>query len=291
LDARAADADAGADAIHLEVDAGHGDLRAIASLASQGFDLDGAVLNLGNLVLEQAADEIRVRARENDLHAMADLADVKDDGFDAFAGVVCFTWNLLAARQDRLGLAEGDDAGAAFVALNGTVHQVALHGRIFIEDGAALGLANLLDHHLLGGLSGDAAELRRVDDLFAAAGFDLARLAVDGHDHARLFAVLLLGGELDRGFEPFADDLARDVLVVVHLRAKPQNVGALHHCSSSFVDVKAHKTYRSYGALTHHIAHKTKKVGPRPLLMPPRAARRSASVTLRRPAQPTGHRS
>src|SRR5262249_46658009 len=166
LDARAADADAGADAIHLQIDAGHGDFGAIAGLACQRFDLDGAVLNLGNLVLEQAADEIRVRARENDLHAMADLADVKDDGFDAFAGVVRFAGDLLAPRQDGFGLAESDDAGAAFVALDGAVHQVALHRRVFIEDGAALGLANLLDHHLLGGLSGDAAELRRVDDLF-----------------------------------------------------------------------------------------------------------------------------
>src|SRR5262249_50745346 len=55
FDARAADADAGADAIHLQVDARHGDLGAVASLAGDGLDLDGAVLDLGDLVLEQPA--------------------------------------------------------------------------------------------------------------------------------------------------------------------------------------------------------------------------------------------
>ena len=33
------------------------------------------------------------------------------------------------------------------------------------------------------------------------------------------------------GFQTLEDDLARDVLVVVHLLDKPQHIGALHHCS------------------------------------------------------------
>ena len=64
-------------------------------------------------------------------------------------------------------LAEGDDGRAAFEALHGAVHQVALHGRVFVEDGVALRLADLLDHHLLGALGGDAAQQLGLDDLLA----------------------------------------------------------------------------------------------------------------------------
>src|SRR5262249_53082214 len=103
LDATAADADAGADAIHLHVDARDRDLAAVASLARQRLDLDGPVLDLGDLLLEQPADELGVVARQNDLDAVAHLADVEDDGLDPFADVVRFAGDLFAPRQNGLG--------------------------------------------------------------------------------------------------------------------------------------------------------------------------------------------
>ena len=71
LDAAAAHADAGADAIDLQVDAGDGDLGAIAGLAGQGLDLDGAVGDLRDLVLEEPADEVGMGPRQDDLDPMA----------------------------------------------------------------------------------------------------------------------------------------------------------------------------------------------------------------------------
>ena len=136
-------------------------LAAVAGLAGQGLDLDGAVGDFGNFVLEQPAHEIGMRARQDDLDAMADLPDVEDDRLDALADVVRFAGNLLAARQDGFGLAQADDGRPALVALDGAVDQVALHGLRIREDGVALGLADLLDHHLLGALGGDAAKDRR----------------------------------------------------------------------------------------------------------------------------------
>src|SRR5262249_18715096 len=57
LDAAAADADAGTDAIDAAVNAADGDLGAVAGLARDPLDLDGAVLDLGDLALEEALDE------------------------------------------------------------------------------------------------------------------------------------------------------------------------------------------------------------------------------------------
>ena len=86
------------------------------------------LLDLGDLVLEQPAHEVGVRSRQDDLDAMAHLADVEDDRLDALADVVRFAGNLLAARQERLDLAQGDGGRPALEALHGAVHQVALLG-------------------------------------------------------------------------------------------------------------------------------------------------------------------
>src|SRR5262249_58520470 len=55
LDAGAADADAGADAVHALVVAVHGDLGAVARLARDAADLDHALRDLGHLQLRPGA--------------------------------------------------------------------------------------------------------------------------------------------------------------------------------------------------------------------------------------------
>src|SRR5262249_22660142 len=216
LDARAAHAHAGAHAIDLQVDAADGDLAAVAGLAGDGLDLDGAVGDLGDRVLEQPPHEVGVGPRQDDLDAVPGLLDLEDDRLDALADVVRLAGDLLAAGQDRLGLAQADDGGAALVALDGAVDQVALHGAVDVEDRGGLGLADFLDHDLLGGLGGDAAQLGRLDDLLAALGVHLAGVAVDDDLDALLLAVLLFHGQLHGGLDALEDDLARDALLVVH---------------------------------------------------------------------------
>ena len=60
LDAIAAHADAGSDAIDPLIRAAHGHLAAIARLAGDGPDFDHAVGDFGNLLLEQPLDQVRV---------------------------------------------------------------------------------------------------------------------------------------------------------------------------------------------------------------------------------------
>src|SRR5262249_27594662 len=73
LDAAAADADAGADAIDPHVDARDRDLGAVAGLAGDPLDLDGTILDLWNFFFEEALDEKRVGAGEDHLDAVAGL--------------------------------------------------------------------------------------------------------------------------------------------------------------------------------------------------------------------------
>src|SRR5262245_18411024 len=113
LDAAAANADAGTHAVHPGVDAADGYLGAIAGLAGDALDLDGAVLHLRDLPLEEPLYEHRVGPGKDHLHAVPGLLDVEDHLADLLANVVRLAGDLLAARQDRLGLADGHDGGPA----------------------------------------------------------------------------------------------------------------------------------------------------------------------------------
>src|SRR5262249_4846124 len=155
------------------------DLGAVAGLPGDRLDLDGAVLDLGDLGQEQLPNELRRGARQDDADAVAVFANLEDDGLDALAGVVRLPGDLFAARQQGLGLAERDDGGAALEALDGAEHEVALLGEVLVEDGVALLLADALDDELLGGAGGDAAEFLRRQHRIALARDDLPRLAVD----------------------------------------------------------------------------------------------------------------
>src|SRR5262249_10573225 len=152
--AAAANADAGADAVDLAVDAGDGHLRPIAGLPCDGPDADGAVVDLRDLLLEQAAHEGGVGPRQGDLDAVSGPFDVQHDRLDAFADVVRLAGNRLAARHEGLGLGQGHGAVAALVALHGAVDHVALLLGVRVVDGVALVLLEALDEELLGGGGG-----------------------------------------------------------------------------------------------------------------------------------------
>ena len=77
LDARSADPDARADGVDLGVDRSDGDLGPVSRLARQRPDGDDLVGDLGDLQLEQTADEIRMRAAQDDLDPLTDLPDVR----------------------------------------------------------------------------------------------------------------------------------------------------------------------------------------------------------------------
>ena len=106
LDAVAAHADARADAIDARIAAGDGHLRAVARLAGHRADLNHAVGDFGNFLLEQPLHELRPGAAQDHLHAAARLADFEHGRPHALVDMVRLAGNLLAARQDGFDVRE-----------------------------------------------------------------------------------------------------------------------------------------------------------------------------------------
>ena len=87
---------------------------------------------------------------------------------------------LLALRKNGLDVVQRDRRGAAFIALNHAGDQLAAEFLVFVIQGVALGLADLLDHHLLGGLSPDPlGNLRGIHGLAIMGAADVTALAVN----------------------------------------------------------------------------------------------------------------
>src|SRR5262249_29650884 len=193
LDARAADADAGADAVDAHVGRGDRDLGAVARLAGDALDLDHAVGDLGHLDLEEAAHDVGVGARADDPDAQPDLLHLGDQHLDAVADRVGLAAHRLGARQDPLALAEIDDQVAGLDALHDAGDDRALAGVVLREDAVLLGLSVALDHHLLRDLGADAPEIAEHHRLVTDERVDLPGLAIDV-DHELVARLELLLG-------------------------------------------------------------------------------------------------
>ena len=126
----------------------------------------------GNFLLEQPLHQLGLGAAEDDLDPAARLADLVDRRPHALVGVVGFAGDLLAAGEDGLDVGQGHGGGGPLVALDHAGDQLPLEFLVFGVEGVALGLADLLDHHLLGGLGADALGhfLRRQGDAVVRAG-------------------------------------------------------------------------------------------------------------------------
>ena len=112
-------------------------------------------------------------AAEEDLRAAGFAADAQDQRADAVADADHFARDLLVAADDALGAAEVDDDMAELDPLDDAGDDLAGAVLEFLILALALGVADLLEDDLLGGLGGDAAELdrrQRVDDEVADRG-------------------------------------------------------------------------------------------------------------------------
>ena len=78
------------------------DLRAAARLAGDGLDLDRAAVDLGNLELEQPAQEALVRAADEDLRPAHGAPDLEHERLDVLPDAVVLEGALLGRGEDRL---------------------------------------------------------------------------------------------------------------------------------------------------------------------------------------------
>ncbi len=163
LDARAAHADAGADRIHVIAGGVHGHLGSVAGLPDHLVDLDRAIVDLRHLELEDLADELRVRARQDDLQAGGGLLHFVDESSDAVVRPIHFPRALVLARHDAFRLAQVHEDGAVPLALVVADDHLTDLVLILRVQRILLDLAQGLSSALLGALDGDAIEVARID--------------------------------------------------------------------------------------------------------------------------------
>ena len=216
LDSASANADAGADGIHLGVDRADGDLGAVARLARQGLDFDRSLADFGNFALEEPADEFRMAAAQNDLDGAGRIANFQNQGLNALADLVDFAGNLLAARHDPLDVSqEGDDHGVLLEAGDGSGDDGADAVFVFLVDASAFVLADELDHDLLDGLGADAADdgERNLDALPLGADDAGDAIELDGEFAGVLGVELLAKPGGDGLLDVVVDLVALDIFV------------------------------------------------------------------------------
>ena len=202
----------------------HGDLGARTRIAGHGFDFDDAVIDFRHFLLEQGRHELRMRARQEDLRSAGFLAHVHDVGTHPVAVGEMLARDRFIPAQKRLGAAQVDDHVAVFDALDQAVDDLADAVLVFLVLALALGLADLLDDDLLGGLGGDAPEVdgrQGIDQEFADHRIGLALLGLlQGQlgdfvlDGLGVFDDLQEAGQGDRARHP-VDDRADVVFMPV----------------------------------------------------------------------------
>ena len=179
-----------------------------------------------------------MRARQRDLRALGVDADLGDVGAHGVALSVALLADLLAQRQDGLGLAQADQDVAAVDLLHLARNQRAHLVLEVLENLLALGVAHLLQQHLLGCGDGGASEVLDGDlhlEVVAGGGLFVvfARLVeqhitfVDGGHFLGGQIGIDIGIVVDHGHAQEHADLARlgidvglDVLLQVEVLAR-----------------------------------------------------------------------
>ena len=125
--------------------------------------LDDPLGDLRDLGLEEPDQEARMRAREHDLRALGRVPDLQHVGAHAIPGLyrspgICSRSGRTASALPML----QDDVRFS-IRWTSAAHDVPLAVLELREDALALGVADALQDHLLGGLGGDAAELLHLE--------------------------------------------------------------------------------------------------------------------------------
>ena len=106
--------------------------------------------------------------------------------------------------------------------------------RVLVVECVSLGLADLLDHHLLCGLRPNSLRhLLGIQGNAVVASADSSVFPINLYQNLFVFAVVLLGSGNQRGLDTLEDDLLVDVLIAVDRVNDPQQFAGVHRFSLS----------------------------------------------------------
>ena len=224
LDPTAPHADAGTDRIDAGVVGDHGDLGATAGIAGDGLDFDDSVIDFRHFLGEQLGHELRVRTRQEDLRAPRLLAHVVNVGADPVVLAEAFSGNELVAAQDGLGPAQVDYDVAELDAPDQAGNDFAYPVLVFLVLALALGLADFLNDHLLGGLRGDSTKFngrKLLDDEISDFKVGVTPLGLGEGNLGRLVLHLIrhLAIAIEPNLAAAAVDYGPDIVLVAVFRA------------------------------------------------------------------------
>ena len=166
VDARTTHAHTGANRINAFVVRLHRNLGARTGVAGAGFDFKQTLFDLGHFLRKQLDHETGRAARQQNLRPAKCGINFGNVGPHAVTRTQVFFRNHFAAAQAAFNAALLDDHVAFVQALDGADEDFFAARQEVGQQLFALGIANFLQNHLLGGLRTNAANGHRIDRLF-----------------------------------------------------------------------------------------------------------------------------
>ena len=168
-----AHSDAGADRIDLGISAVHGNLCPISRLTGNRFQFDSPVGNFTHFDFKQAADEIGMAARKDDLRTTGSIVHGDDVGAKPISDTVLLGYDPLTSRHSSFEFSQIQDDVGFFKAADGSADDLAGPILEFLIDHILFDLADTLVDGLARSLRRDASKIpRRYLDLNLLSGLN-----------------------------------------------------------------------------------------------------------------------
>ena len=161
LDTHASNTHTGSDRVHIGLGGRNSHFGTLARLARNGADFNDAVIDFRDLVFQQAAQEIAMRARKDDLRAARAFLYFQDDGTNPIMNFKALTRDLLVLRHDPFGFHVQANRGT-LSHINGLHHSADNFSDLFfviIGLHLAFSFADALLNNLAGCLGSNTAEI------------------------------------------------------------------------------------------------------------------------------------